>query len=187
MNIAVPRPAPPGHLITSPIPALAVSSVAAAALAFIVLTAAAAAVASPASTMVALSLAVAATAAAVDLVSHRIPDTLVVLAAVPTLIAVLHDSRGVGGVLLGLASMAGPLLLLHLVQPAQLGFGDVKFAAALGAAIGLIDARLTVLALALGTGLTLSAALVRRRSSVVFGPGLFAGAVLALTIPELVL
>jgi leader peptidase (prepilin peptidase)/N-methyltransferase len=143
-------------------------------------------VAASAPTLLAMSLALSVTAAAVDLVTHRIPDALVVAAAVPTLIAVVHESSRVGGVLLGLALMAGPLLVLHLAQPAQLGFGDVKLAAALGAAIGLIDARLSVLALALGTALTLSVALVRRRSSLAFGPGLVAGAVLALIIPELV-
>jgi leader peptidase (prepilin peptidase)/N-methyltransferase len=164
-----------------------VTPVATAALALVVLTAVVAtAVAAPAPTLLGLSLAVAATAAAVDIVSRRIPDPLVVMAAAPTLIAVLHESSRVGGVLLGLALMAGPLLLLHLAQPAQLGFGDVKLAAALGAAMGLIDAHLSVLALALGTGLTLAAALVRRRSSVAFGPGLVVGALLALIISELV-
>ena len=52
--------------------------------------------------------------------------------------------------LVGAALLGGPLLVTHLVSPAGMGFGDVKAGAVAGAALGLIDPQLAVLALVLG-------------------------------------
>jgi leader peptidase (prepilin peptidase)/N-methyltransferase len=45
--------------------------------------------------------------------------------------------------------MALPVLALHLLSPASMGFGDVKAAVVLGAAVGTVDARLAAVALCL--------------------------------------
>ena len=78
--------------------------------------------------------------------------------------------------------MAGPLLVLHLVSPAAMGWGDVKLAGVLGAALGVVDVRLGIAALAMASGATLAIALVARRSTLPFAPGLVAGAVAVLAV-----
>ena len=124
----------------------------------------------------------AAAAAAVDWRSRRIPDLLVVLGSIPPLLVLLlaGDPTLLASVALGTAVMAVPLLLLHLVAPAAMGFGDVKLAAVLGATLGVVDAELAVPALAIASGLTLVAAVWERRSAIAFGPGLVTGSALAL-------
>ena len=78
---------------------------------------------------------------------------------------------------LGAAVFAAPLLTLHLVSPASMGFGDVKTALVLGAASGAIDWRLALAALALATAV---AGIVAGAESVAFGPGLVAAAAISL-------
>ena len=82
----------------------------------------------------------------------------------------------------GAAMLAGPLLLTHLVSPTGMGFGDVKAGAVLGAALGLIDPQVALLALVLGLASAAVWGLARRARSVAFGPGLVTGALLALAI-----
>ena len=53
-------------------------------------------------------------------------------------------------VLTGALVVAGPLLAVHLITPSGMGFGDVKAGAVLGAAMGLIDVELALLALVAG-------------------------------------
>ena len=67
--------------------------------------------------------------------------------------------------------LGGPLLLTHLVSPTGMGFGDVKAAAVLGAALGLIDPQVALLALVLGLASAAVWGLARRARSVAFGPG----------------
>ena len=136
----------------------------------------------------AAALLVGAVGAATDIVDRRIPDR-VVLASLASTAAVLAVglASGVAGtavpnVLLGAATFAVPLLTVHLVSPPALGFGDVKLGAALGAALGLVDWRCSVVALCIASGLTASMALVCRRSTVPFAPGLVAGTALALVV-----
>ena len=136
---------------------------------------------------VALVLAVAWLAAASDAETGRIPDRLVLVASVPTAfvlcVAVLSGrTDAVVGVAAGLTAFAGPLLVMHVVAPAAMGFGDVKLAAALGAAIGLVDPRSVVLALCVASAATALVALTRRRSSMAFGPGLVFGAAVSLVL-----
>jgi leader peptidase (prepilin peptidase)/N-methyltransferase len=78
--------------------------------------------------------------------------------------------------------MALPLVLVHLVSPAAMGFGDVKLAVALGAAAGLIAPGLALTGLAAAAGLTLLLACCGRRVTVPFAPGLVSGTAAALAL-----
>src|SRR5262245_51596122 len=111
----------------------------------------------------------AAAAAVADRRTRRIPDVLVALAFVPSALAVVlshHPTHLAFSAASGAALMALPLLILHLVSPAAMGFGDVKLAAALGATIGVLQPVLAVPALAVASGLTLVVAGCRRRTAV---------------------
>jgi leader peptidase (prepilin peptidase)/N-methyltransferase len=130
----------------------------------------------------------AAAAAATDWRTHRVPNLLVAFAVVPALVAVLFvDDRMhlLASVASGMAVMGVPLLVLHLVTPAAMGFGDVKLAAVLGAGLGVLHPGLALPALAAATGLTVLAAAWRRRSAMPFAPGLVAGAAAALALGAL--
>jgi leader peptidase (prepilin peptidase)/N-methyltransferase len=130
-----------------------------------------------------------ATAAAIaDWRTHRVPNELVGLALAPALIAVMFADEPVhmlASVVLGMVLMALPLLIVHLIVPPAMGFGDVKLAIALGAGLGVLAPGLAVLALAVGSGLTLLAAVSTRRSTVAFAPGLVIGAAAALALGAL--
>ena len=76
----------------------------------------------------------------------------------------------------GAIAMAVPVLILHLVSPASMGFGDVKAAIVLGAAVGTVDGRLGAVALCLAAALGATVGLVTRRRTIPFGPFLVAGA-----------
>ena len=138
-------------------------------------------------------LLVAVVAVVVDVTSERIPDRVVLVSLLPTsLVLALHavadggDGRSAFvGVLMGAVAFAAPILIVHLVVPHALGFGDVKLAAALGGALGLVDWRASVAALCIASGMTAAVALMRRRSTVPFAPGLVAGAALVLLLPTL--
>lgn len=135
----------------------------------------------------ALSLASALFAAAADAVTGEIPDRFVVIAAAPLAViataAALRGDLGVGaGMAVGIVGLAAPLLVVHVVSPSAMGFGDVKLAAVLGAGLGSIDARGAVLALCVASAATVVVAVVGRRVAVPFGPGLVAGAVVSLVL-----
>jgi leader peptidase (prepilin peptidase)/N-methyltransferase len=130
----------------------------------------------------------AAAAAAADWRTHRVPNLLVAIALLPVLVAILVvDDRIhlLAPVASGVAVMAVPLLVLHLVTPAAMGFGDVKLAVALGAGLGVLEPKLAVLALAVASGLTLVAAAWARRAATAFAPGLVIGAAAALALGSL--
>ena len=143
---------------------------------------------SPSSIAVGLSLATLVIAAVVDVVEHRLPNTLVGLALVPVVLTVALAGSGyvLRSGLVAAALLGGPLLVTHLVSPAGMGFGDVKAGAVAGAALGLVDPQLAVLALVLGLATAASWGLVRRARTVPFGPGLVAGALAALVVARLV-
>ncbi len=132
----------------------------------------------PVGLAIALVLTPAAAAADIDLRSGRLPDRLVLVAAAgaAALAAGIELDRGSGLVpaLAGAAAMVTPLLVLHLVLPDAMGFGDVKLAAVLGAVIGLVDWRLAAVVLAVASGGALWVAAVRHRRTIVFGPSLVA-------------
>ena len=138
--------------------------------------------------MVVVALAFAGSAAIVDARSGRIPDRLVIAALMPILAVVMSSAiagSGVpvlGAVVLGSVAFGGPILIVHLVSPNSLGFGDVKLAAALGAALGLIEPGLGLVALCVASAATAAVGLLRRRRSLPFGPGLVLGATTAFLI-----
>ena len=124
-------------------------------------------------------------AASVDWRSHRVPNSLVAWAMAPVVLAVVVDDapiRRLCSVAVGTGLMALPPLLIHLVAPGAMGFGDVKLAAVLGAALGVLAPVLAIPALATATALTLVVAACTRRVAVPFGPGLVAGVGAALAL-----
>ncbi len=130
------------------------------------------------------SVVVLVSAALVDVAEHRLPNGLVAVAALPVVVTLIAAGSGdlARSAAVGAVMFAGPLLLTHLVSPAGMGFGDVKAGAVLGAALGLIDPQVALLALVLGLASAAAWGLARRARSVAFGPGLVTGALLALAI-----
>ncbi|HEY3486017.1 MAG TPA: prepilin peptidase [Ilumatobacteraceae bacterium] len=113
-------------------------------------------------------------AARVDLREHRLPDRLVGAAALPILgIAALAvtSQRGdiVAAIATGAALLAGLLLVLHLADPAGMGFGDVKAAAVLGAALGVVDPQLALWVLGIASAVGLVWIGATRRRVIAFG------------------
>jgi leader peptidase (prepilin peptidase) / N-methyltransferase len=138
-----------------------------------------------------LSLALLAVAAMVDAVERRIPNALVGAAVVPVAVAataplVAGSTQLAVGAIAGAALLGGPLLLTHLVAPAGMGFGDVKAGAVLGAALGLVNTQIAVLALLLSLATSATWALAHRQRTMPLGPGLIVGALAALTIGRLI-
>jgi leader peptidase (prepilin peptidase)/N-methyltransferase len=136
----------------------------------------------------AVTFASATIAALADAATSRIPDGLVIIAATPIAIAMalaIVGGNGGGrlaGVAFGMGGLALPLLVIHVVSPGAMGFGDVKLAAALGGALGLVEPRASLVALCIASAGTAVVALVRRRSTIPFGPGLVLGAASALML-----
>jgi leader peptidase (prepilin peptidase)/N-methyltransferase len=130
----------------------------------------------------------------IDTRTHRLPDAVVYPATVA--VAALLLAAALAGGMLGTAgrALAGAVVLvvayavLHLVNPAGLGLGDVKLAALLGALSAWYGwgtlAATALLPFVLG-GLVAAALLVTRRATrhtaIAFGPFMLAGAALALT------
>ena len=132
-----------------------------------------------------LAVAAMSPAAIVDIRERRLPDRWVGFAACIVATAtwaawVFGQFVDVSGMLLGAAAMAGPILVLHLVSPASMGFGDVKAAVVLGAAIGSVDWELAVGALTLAAGLAATIGVVGRIRTIPFGPFLVLGSAMAL-------
>lgn len=133
----------------------------------------------------ALAVAAMAPAAVIDIRERRLPDRWVafaagVLAAATWAVWVSGRSVDVSSMFLGTAVMAGPILLLHLVSPASMGFGDVKAAVVLGAAVGSVDWQLAVAALTVGAGLAAAIGIVGRLRTIPLGPFLVLGSATAL-------
>ncbi len=98
------------------------------------------------------------------------------------------DLPPLGRLLAGAAVFAGPWLLANLLAPSSIGFGDVKYSAALGLYLGWIDPLLGLTAIIV-SGLVVMVAFVVRRlqrrgddevdRTFAFGPFLCVGAVVA--------
>ncbi|MER6828728.1 A24 family peptidase [Streptosporangium sp. NPDC000563] len=128
----------------------------------------------------------------VDAAVHRLPDRLTLAAylgtAAPLAVSALADGR-LGDLLgagLGGLALAGFYLLLFLANPAGMGFGDVKFAASLGTALGWLGWNTLVTGAFLGllAGGLYGAALMAsrragRKSEIPFGPFMAVGALVA--------
>ncbi|MFF7383639.1 prepilin peptidase [Streptomyces griseoluteus] len=127
----------------------------------------------------------------VDLRVHRLPDplTLPLTPAVLTLLALatrLPDHTGTyRTALYGALTLAAAYLALHLLNPSGMGFGDVKLAPALGAALGWYGWP----TLLLGTFATFASGAIyglilvvsgraNRKSAIPFGPFLLLGTLL---------
>jgi len=126
-------------------------------------------------------------AALVDLVERRLPNELVGAAALPVGVAVaLALAAGspaiATGALAGAALLGAPLLAAHVISPNGMGFGDVKAGTVVGAAVGLVSVPAAALGLLLALAGSGGWAVARRRRHVALGPGLVAGAVLALIV-----
>ena len=124
----------------------------------------------------------------VDLLERRLPNRLVATAGLVGLGVLFVEIVGTrspvvpGDAVVGAFTMSGPLLVAHLVAPASMGLGDVKAALVLGAALGLVDPMLGLLALATGSAGTAIVGVVVRRREVAFGPGLLGGALLVVVL-----
>jgi leader peptidase (prepilin peptidase)/N-methyltransferase len=124
-------------------------------------------------------------AAVIDLQQRRIPDGWVIAASVGLVAALSVDAAfgtssrpaaTIGGLLGGAAAMAMPLLVLHLVSPSAMGFGDVKAGLVLGAAVGTVDWRLGAVALCLASISGTATGVLGRCRTIPFGPFLVFGA-----------
>jgi len=138
----------------------------------------------------ALTVALLVPAALIDIHTRRLPDVWVGAAAVVFLVADALD-RAIGTsavppghIVLGALIMGGPLLLLHLMSPTSMGFGDVKLAVVLGAAIGATDWHLALPALALAAGATATVGIIGRARSLALGPGLVGATLVALLVQD---
>jgi leader peptidase (prepilin peptidase) / N-methyltransferase len=135
-------------------------------------------------------------AALVDIQQRRLPDGWIA-AALGVLVTTLAVGSAVGrpvdigstmtGVLGGAVAMALPVLVLHLVSPESMGFGDVKAAVVLGAAVGTIDWRLGAIALCVAALTGAGVGLGTRRRTIPFGPFLVLGAWIALLAHQQIL
>jgi leader peptidase (prepilin peptidase)/N-methyltransferase len=143
---------------------------------------------SPPAWFLAAAVAAGTLAAAFDARADVIPDALVVAVTVPIVAILVGEAAGgrLGPAAVSIGSgallFAGPLLVLHLLAPAAMGFGDVKLASALGAGIGVVDARLALGALCLASAMTAGAGLLTRRRELPFGPGLVGGTLFVIVI-----
>ncbi|PRH76279.1 prepilin peptidase, partial [Streptomyces solincola] len=136
--------------------------------------------------------------ASVDAAVHRLPDplTLPLAAGLPALLgaaALLPGHAGSWtGALLGAAALGAGYAVLFLVNPAGLGFGDVKLAPALGAALGWYGWDVlfagAFAGFLLGGAYGLALVLLRRadrRSAIPFGPFMLGGALLGVLLGAL--
>jgi leader peptidase (prepilin peptidase)/N-methyltransferase len=134
-------------------------------------------------------------AAVVDVGQRRLPDIWVV-AAFAALVSALVVEAATGRAIVttsSLASVAGgalamalPLLALHLISPASMGFGDVKAAAVLGAAVGTIDWRLGVVALCAAALAGAMFGLAAARRTIAFGPFLVLATIVTVLAHDLI-
>ncbi|MET0663409.1 MAG: prepilin peptidase [Ilumatobacteraceae bacterium] len=134
----------------------------------------------------ALTVALLVPVALIDTHTRHLPDVWIGAAAVVFLVAdALERAVGTaavppGQIVLGALIMGVPLLLMHLASPSSMGFGDVKLAVVLGAAVGATDWNLALPTLALAAGATATVGVIGRARSVPFGPGLVGATLVAL-------
>lgn len=136
----------------------------------------------------------------IDLDTYLLPNRIVypltvsVVALFGVAAVVGHDGVAFRRALLGGLCAFAVFLLLHLVSPRGMGFGDVKLSFVLGVSLGWVSGPLVFLgmflAFLLGSviGILLIVTKVRsRRDHVPFGPFLAAGTTLALLVGEPIL
>jgi leader peptidase (prepilin peptidase)/N-methyltransferase len=131
----------------------------------------------------------------IDLAEHRLPDAVVWPTAAVVLLLLVAASLLEGRPNAAIATLAGAValfavyLVLALITPRGIGMGDVKLAAACGAALGCFGLKAWLLGLAAGfliNGAAAVAALLLRRTtlrgSLPFGPSMIAGVFVALAL-----
>jgi leader peptidase (prepilin peptidase) / N-methyltransferase len=115
-----------------------------------------------------------------DLAQRRLPNALTLPGAAAILLVCAAAGRGAPA-LLGAVALAAVYLLVHLVDPAGMGGGDVKLAIGLGGLSGYFGAGAWLLAALGAPVLTALAATLCRRRTLPHGPSMClatAGAVL---------
>lgn len=132
-----------------------------------------------------IAIALTAPAAVVDVHEQRLPDSWVATALIGLAVALAADAASGGAVDLrsvaaGALVMLAPILALHLVSPAAMGFGDVKLSLVLGAALGTVDWRLAMVALCAAGFFGATYGVATRQRTVPFGPFLVSGALTTL-------
>jgi leader peptidase (prepilin peptidase)/N-methyltransferase len=116
------------------------------------------------------------------------PAYVVVLALLPVAALVDGEARGLWRAGWGWVAFGGLFLLLWLVYPAGMGYGDVRLSGVLGLALGyvgwgaLVVGVLAAFTLGAVGGLLLSALRVVDRRSYPFGPFLLAGALVGVLL-----
>jgi leader peptidase (prepilin peptidase)/N-methyltransferase len=140
----------------------------------------------------AIGIAMLVPAAVIDIEDRRLPDAWVGAGAVAVIVTLVvdsvvgqpNDTELLAGVALGALAMALPVLALHLLSPASMGFGDVKAAVVLGAAVGTADARLAAVALCLAAAGGAAVGLATRRRTIPFGPFLVGASLVVLLVHD---
>ena len=136
-------------------------------------------------------LAIGLVAAIEDLWIHRLRDrwSLSILGVTLVGVGMVSVTEGSGvdlaAMLVGVVAYAGVPLLLHLWSPAGIGFGDIKYSAALGAFLGTLHGPVTIVwgfVLAGLATVVLRLALRDGGERTPFGPGLFLGAVVLVAV-----
>jgi leader peptidase (prepilin peptidase) / N-methyltransferase len=130
-------------------------------------------------------------AAMIDARTHRLPNRLVgplALVGVGGLVTASiweSDARYLDFVM-GSVAYAGPWLALNLISPSSIGFGDVKFAGALGIYLAWFDPKLAFLAVVLTIVLAWPQSLVQAlrpdAATLALGPYLLAGAAASIIV-----
>lgn len=130
----------------------------------------------------AIAVALLVPAAMVDIVEQRLPNQIIVTSALALAVGLVFSSSDVlaSNVVLGVVLLASPLMLMHLLSPSSMGFGDVKMALVLGAAVGAVHWQLALVTIALAAGASATVALLRQMREIAFGPGLVAAAAFGL-------
>ncbi|MFJ8664891.1 prepilin peptidase [Streptomyces sp. NPDC093600] len=136
--------------------------------------------------------------ASVDVCVHRLPDglTLPLAAATPSLLGAAallpYDAGSWSHALLGALALGGAYLVLFLINPAGMGFGDVKLALSLGAALGWYGWGIlfagAFAGFLLGSLYGLGLVLARRggrKAAIPFGPFMLGGALLGVLLGAL--
>jgi prepilin signal peptidase PulO-like enzyme (type II secretory pathway) len=127
-------------------------------------------------------------AAMIDVATGMLPDRWVLATAAGGLTWTVLESGATGPLGWSIAALlvAVPVTVVHAIVPAEMGFGDVKFAAALGGAAGVSVTSppdrvlLAMVLLAVASGAALAYGVVGRRHSVPFGPCLLLGGSVAM-------
>ena len=136
--------------------------------------------------------------AAIDVEQHRLPDVLT-LPSYPISLVLLgvaapfvDDGRAhIVMALLGMGGLWLIYLVLHLINPSGMGWGDVKLAGVLGAYLGWLGGEPWVVGVFLGVlfgGVVAVTLLVLRKvtakTHIPFGPYMIAGALVAVLLSE---